>query len=160
MTATFETAPATVHRGEDELPFVDLGEGNHLQLLQVDLATGVWIVRNRFEPGTVVQTHKHTGHVYAFTQTGSWYYAETPDQVNTKGSFLYEPAGSVHTLTVPDSNDGLTDVWFTIYGANLNLDAEGNVELVVDAHAIYPFYVALCEDQHAMTDPPVYVINP
>ncbi|MGI8711399.1 MAG: 2,4'-dihydroxyacetophenone dioxygenase family protein [Acidimicrobiales bacterium] len=160
MTATFEAAPATVHRGEGDLPFVDLGDGNHLQLLQVDLATGIWIVRNRFRPGTVVQTHKHTGHVYAFTQTGCWYYRETPDQVNTAGSYLYEPAGSTHTLTVPEANEGETDVWFTIYGANLNLDEEGNVELVIDAHAILPFYQAMCADQHGISDPPVYVINP
>lgn len=160
MTATFETAPATVHRGENELPFVDLGDGVKLQLLQVDLATGVWIVRNRFDPGTTVQTHKHTGHVNAFTQTGSWYYAETPEQVNTAGSYLYEPAGSVHTLTVPASNEGITDVWFTIYGANLNLDAEGNVELVIDAHGILQFYKMMCEAEHGIADPPVYVINP
>ena len=157
---TIEAAPVTVHRGEHDLPFVDLGDGNHLQLLQVDLATGIWIVRNRFEPGCVVQTHKHTGHVNAFTQTGSWFYAETPDQVNTAGSYLFEPAGSVHTLTVPDTNDGLTDVWFTIYGANLNLDANGNVDLVIDAHGILPYYQALCADQHGRADPPVYVIKP
>ena len=30
-----------------------------MQLLQVDLASGVWVVRNRFDPGTTVQTHKH-----------------------------------------------------------------------------------------------------
>ncbi len=160
MTATFEAAPTTVHRGEDELPFIDIGDGATLQLLQVDLANGVWVIRNRFQPGTVVQTHQHTGHVHAFTQSGSWHYAETPDQVNTKGSFLYEPAGSVHTLTVPETNDDVTDVWFTIHGANLNLDAAGNVELIIDAHMILPFYRAVCADQFAMPDPPVYVIAP
>ncbi len=160
MTATFEAAPLTVHRGEADLPFVDLGDGVGLQLLQVDLATGIWVLRNRFAPGTVVQTHKHTGHVYAFTQAGSWYYAETPDQVSTAGSYLFEPAGSVHTLTVPDTNDVDTDVWFTIYGANLNLDADGNVEMVIDAHLILPFYRAMCEEQHGLADPPVYVIEP
>lgn len=67
---------------------------------------------------------------------------------------LDEPAGSVHTLTVPATNDGLTDVWFTISGANLHLDAEGRLELVIDAHGIIPFYVAMC------VDPPVYVIAP
>lgn len=154
-----ETAPPTIHRGEKDLPFVDLGEGNHLQLLQVDLATGIWIVRNKFEPGTTVQTHKHTGHVYAFTQTGSWHYLESPEAVNTAGSYLYEPAGSTHTLHVPESNDGVTDVWFTIYGANLNLDANGQVELVIDAHGILPYYKILCEQQHGIADPPVVVVQ-
>ena len=53
---------------------------------------------------------------------------------------LYEPAGSVHTLTtdVSDSS-GPTDIWFAIRGANLNLDKEGEVESIVDASSIYPF---------------------
>lgn len=58
------------------------------------------------------------------------------------------------SLKSATTNDGLTDVSFTISGANLNLDAEGNVELVIDAHGILPFYVAMS------ADPPVYVIAP
>lgn len=157
--AITESEPQTILRNEADLPFVDLGDGSLIQLLQVDLATGIWIVRTKFRPGATIQTHKHTGHVYAFTQTGSWYYLETPDYVNVAGSYLYEPAGSTHTLHVPDTNTELTDVWFTIYGANLNLGPDGNVEFVVDAHAIYGIYQAFCAAQHGVTDPPVVVIN-
>jgi quercetin dioxygenase-like cupin family protein len=157
--AMTEAAPQTILRNESDLPFVDFGDGSTLQLLQVDLATGIWIVRSRFAAGATIQTHKHTGHVYAFTQSGSWYYLETPEFVNQAGSYLYEPAGSVHTLHVPETNTEVTDVWFTIYGANLNLDKDGNVELVIDAHTIYAFYNALCAQQHGVSDPPVVVIN-
>lgn len=153
-----ETAPTALHRGEEALPFVDLGDAGLLQLLQVDLANGVWVIRNQFRPGLTLQIHKHTGHVYAFTQAGRWHYLETPDAVNVAGSYLYEPAGSVHTLHVPPDNDGTTDVWFTIHGANLNLDAAGNVEMVIDAGFMLDFYRALCADQHGVTDPPVIVI--
>ena len=159
MAAVFETAPATILRREEDLPFVDLPDGTAIQLLQVDLATGIWVIRSHFPPGVSVQTHKHTGHVYAFTQSGSWFYRETPDLVNVAGSYLFEPAGSVHTLQVPDTNDGITDVWFTIYGANLNLDANGNVEVVIDAHTLLPFYRLLCQEQHGIEDPPVVVID-
>jgi quercetin dioxygenase-like cupin family protein len=154
-----ETAPQTIHRGEADLPFVDLGDGVELQVLQVDLAQGVWIIRNRFAPGTSVQIHRHTGHVYAFTQAGSWHYLESPEAVNVAGSFLFEPANSVHTLQVPDTNDGVTDVWFTIYGANLNLDADGNVEMVIDAQTVLDFYRAFCAEQHGIEDPPVIVLE-
>ena len=154
-----ETAPQTIHRGEVDLPFVHVDEGVELQVLQVDLAQGIWVIRNRFAPGTSVQIHKHTGHVYAFTQSGSWYYLESPEAVSTAGSYLFEPAGSVHTLHVPESNDGVTDVWFTIYGANLNLDVDGNVEMVIDAHVILPVYRAFCGEQHGIDDPPVIVIE-
>ena len=51
---TIETAPTATHRGEEELPFVDLGDGTLLQLLQVDLAVGVWVIRSRFAPGTTI----------------------------------------------------------------------------------------------------------
>lgn len=136
--------PKAMHRGESENPFVALGDGTHLQLLQVNVEAGLWVIRTRFEPGVVVPTHKHTGEVFAFTISGSWHYREYPE-VNVAGSYLYEPAGSVHTLTVPADNDGLTDVWFAIYGANLNLDADGNVESVVDAGLVRDSYFALCE---------------
>jgi quercetin dioxygenase-like cupin family protein len=154
-----ETAPTAVHRGEEELPFVDLGEGVLLQLLQVDLASGVWIVRNRFAPDTTIQRHKHTGHVYAFTQRGRWHYLESPEAVNVPGSYLYEPAGSVHTLHVPADNEGETDVWFAIHGANLNLRDDDSVELVVDAHGILPFYRVMCAEQFGVEDPPVVVVE-
>src|SRR3954452_10724998 len=112
--STMMTPQTAIHRGEAELPFVDVGDGLNLQLLQVDLKQGIWIVRTRFSPGTVIQTHRHTGHVYAFTISGKWLYREYPDVINTAGSYLYEPAGSVHTLTVPEDVGELTDVWFAI----------------------------------------------
>ncbi|MDE0699592.1 MAG: cupin [Acidimicrobiaceae bacterium] len=134
------------HLGEEEIPWVDTGTGVELKLVQADIEAGLWIVRNRFAPGVVVQKHKHTGQVYGYTLTGAWMYAEY-DYVNRAGSFLYEPAGSEHTLTVLDDNTELTDVWFQIYGSNLNLDAEGNVESITDAEGIYAAYMAMCEAQ-------------
>jgi hypothetical protein len=150
---TLMDIPTALHRGEDELPFVTIDEGIELQLLQVDIPNGLWVIRNRFQPGSKVQKHKHTGQVFAFTQSGSWKYAEYPE-ANTAGSYLFEPAGSEHTLIVPDTNTEVTDVWFAIYGANLNLDADGNVDLVIDAKMVLDFYVALCGAQ-GITDPPV-----
>jgi 2,4'-dihydroxyacetophenone dioxygenase len=91
-----------------------------------------------------VQTHKHTGPVYAFTTSGAWKYKES-EFVNRAGSFLYEPAGSVHTLIVPDDNTEPTDVFFAIWGANLNLDADGNVESIIDAGLILQAYYLMCE---------------
>ena len=138
--------PRAIHRGEDELPFVDIGDGSSIQLLQVDIEAGLWVLRTRFVPGITIPTHKHTGEVFAFTIAGRWKYLEYPE-VNTAGSYLYEPAGSIHTLTVPDDVEGLTDVWFAIYGANLNLDDDGNVTSVIDAGFMRDVYFALCEGQ-------------
>ena len=110
-------------------------------------ATAVTIInRNRFQPGTTIPRHKHTGEVFAVTFSGSWKYLEYPE-VNTAGSYLFEPAGSIHTLTVPETNTEITDVWFAIRGANLNLDDDGNVVSVVDAQVVRDVYLAMCEER-------------
>ena len=138
-------APSAIHLGEDDIPWVQAGN-LELKVVQVKINEGLWVVRNRFQPGVVVQKHKHTGPVYAFTLSGAWKYAES-EYVNRAGSYLYEPAGSVHTLTVPEDNTEVTDVWFAIYGANLNLDDDDNVESITDAAGVYAGYMAMCESQ-------------
>ena len=139
--AVVESAPTAVHIGDDELPFVEIGNGNKLKVLQVKEREGLWIVENIFQTGYAVQTHRHTGPVYAYTVSGAWKYREY-DYVNRAGSFLYEPAGSVHTLECVEDD---TQVWFQMYGANLNLDADGNVESVFDGPGTLEAYYALCE---------------
>ena len=130
-----------VHRGADELPFVEIGDGNKLKVIQVDVGEGLWIVENIFQKSYAVQTHKHTGPVYAYTTRGAWKYREY-DYVNRAGSFLYEPAGSVHTLECIEDD---THVWFQMYGQNLNLDADGNVESVFDGPGTLEGYYLLAE---------------
>lgn len=136
--------PTALHRAEKDLPFVVYQEGVDFQLLHADVEAGLWVIRTRFQPGVTIQRHKHTGEVFAFTLTGSWKYFEYPE-VNTAGSYLYEPAGSIHTLHVPATNTEVTDVWFAIRGANLNLDEDGKVESVLDAGAVLEIYMGLCE---------------
>lgn len=140
-------ATHAIHIGSDDLPFVDIGDGSHLQLLQVDLNQGIWVVRVKFKPGTQVDTHYHTGPVYAVTRSGRWFYKEYPEYENTAGSYLFEPAGSVHTLTVPADQDEDVDVWFAVYGSNVNMDENGQVISVVDAPSILAIYRTICAEQ-------------
>lgn len=144
--------PTAAHRGADELPFVDMGGGNLLKVLQVDVAEGLWIVENVFQSGFAVQTHRHTGPVYGYTTSGAWKYAEY-EYVNRAGSFLFEPAGSVHTLQCIEDD---TRVWFQIYGVNLNLDADGKVESVTDGPGTLASYYERCEAA-GLPRPPVLV---
>ncbi len=139
-----EAIPSAVHRDDESLPYLTIDQGIEIKVLQIKVKEGLWVIRNRFAPGAKVQTHKHTGGVFAFTTRGAWRYRES-DFVNTAGSYLYEPAGSVHTLMVPEQNTEPTEVWFAITGANLNLDANGNVEMVIDAGLVLNFYLAGCE---------------
>jgi quercetin dioxygenase-like cupin family protein len=137
---TMTEIPTAVHIGADDLPWADIGGGSKMKVLQVKEREGLWIVQNIFQAGYEVQKHKHTGPVWGYTVSGAWKYKEY-DYVNRAGSFLYEPAGSVHTLQCIEDD---TLVWFHMYGANLNLDAEGNVESVIDgAGSLQAYYMLL-----------------
>ncbi len=133
--------PTAVHLGRDDLPFVDIGGGAKFKVIQVDAAQELWIVENILQAGYVVQTHRHTGPVYGYTTSGAWRYQEYAD-VNRAGSFLFEPTGSTHTLECIEDD---THVWFQMYGKNLNLDADGNVESVFDGPSSLEAYLLLCE---------------
>ena len=135
--ALIESAPTAVHVGADELPFVEIGDGNLLKVIQVKEREGLWIVENVFQAGFEVQKHRHTGPVWGYTTSGAWKYKEY-DYVNRAGSLLYEPAGSVHTLQCIEDD---TRVWFHMYGVNLNLDANDNVESVADGAGTLAFYL-------------------
>jgi len=144
--------PEAVHIGGEELPFVDIGDGSLLKVLQVRPKEGLWIVENIFQAGYAVDTHRHTGPVFGYTRSGAWKYKEY-DYVNRAGSFLYEPAGSVHTLTCIEDD---TQVWFQMYGCNINLDADGNITSVVDGSLTLEFYLAMCREM-GHPNPPVIV---
>jgi quercetin dioxygenase-like cupin family protein len=137
------TPANAIHIGANDLPFVEIGGGSKLRVLQVKRGEGLWIIENVFTKGYEVQTHRHTGPVFGYTTSGAWKYKEY-DYVNRAGSFLYEPAWSVHTLQCLEDD---TRVWFQMYGANLNLDANGKVDSVADGPTTLEFYFAACEAQ-------------
>jgi len=156
MTDTIEPATTTgpvptvglthaMHIGDSELPWIEARDGASIQLLQVDLNLGLWVLRTRFPPGYQVTKHYHTGSVFAVTLAGCWYYKEYPDFKNTAGSYLFEPAQSVHTLMVDADTEEVTDVWFAIYGSNVNMDDNGEVVSITDAQKMLSFYRGECE---------------
>lgn len=135
--------PAATHRAEKDLPFVEIMKGVAVQVVHADIKLGIWVTRMRAQPGVTLTRHKHTGEVFAFTLAGSWKYHEYPE-INTAGSYLYEPPGSIHTLHVLESNVGVTDVWFAIRGANLYLNASDAIESMADATGALQRYLDAC----------------
>ena len=128
ITTPVHGADAVRLVGDDDAPWADTGMGVLLKVVRFDSQRGTWVILNRFKPGVQLQTHRHTGSVDAFTSAGRWHYLEYDFYV-TPGSYLFEPANSVHTLHVPEDNTGDTDVCFIIEGALLNL-ARGRVRRV------------------------------
>lgn len=124
-----------------------LGPGSNFQPLFLDPEVGVWVLLATFPAGVELPIHLHTGPVHAYTLQGKWIYKEYPDQPQTAGSYLYEPASSVHTLKVPDDNTELSVVLFVIYGANVSFTDDGKFHSVLDAVTVMNLTKQLAEAQ-------------
>ncbi|MGH8784605.1 MAG: 2,4'-dihydroxyacetophenone dioxygenase family protein [Cupriavidus necator] len=109
--------------------------GSTIIPLFLDRENGVWVLYGKFEPGTTLPPHFHTGTVHFFTTKGQWNYIEYPEDPQTAGSYLYEPGGSVHTFSVPADAKEPAEGFMVVYGANV-IFSEGEFQSVRDAGAI------------------------
>jgi 2,4'-dihydroxyacetophenone dioxygenase len=145
----------------NQLPVLQnaLGPGVDFQPLFLDPSNGVWCIRALFAPGITLPSHLHTGPVHAYTLSGCWYYAEHPDQPQTAGSYLYEPASGIpHLFRTPEDNTEVTEIIFTVFGANVNFDENGGFHSVMDASFIEGLVKHLAASQGL--DGVTYVRNP
>lgn len=122
-----------------ELPWAELLPGIELKVLRTGEGSGRYTLMNRFAPGTVLPRHLHHGEVHAWTVEGTWGYREY-DWTATAGDYVYEPAGSVHTLVVPD-DAGPAVVQFVIDQGLDFLDDAGDVVHREDAESITTLYL-------------------
>jgi 2,4'-dihydroxyacetophenone dioxygenase len=134
---------------ENNIPLLTdtLGPGIHVKPLRLDMEAGCWVVLATFRPGAAVPLHYHTGTAEVYTLSGSWYYAEYPDQPQTAGSYLFEPAGSVHTLICPDTNTEDTVMFIRVEGANINFTEDAQFHSILDTTSIRYLTDALAEAQ-------------
>jgi 2,4'-dihydroxyacetophenone dioxygenase len=120
-----------------DLPvYHDALPGVGVQPLFLDPHNGVWVLRVLFQPGVVLPAHYHTGTVHLWTLAGRWNYREYPDQPQTAGCYLFEPGSSIHTLEVPATNTGITEIVFIVNGSNVNFDDDGNYVGMLDANTL------------------------
>ncbi|MBD0022531.1 hypothetical protein GII33_10280 [Gordonia pseudamarae] len=125
-----------------------LAPGFSLQLLAADVENGFVVFNGRFQPGTVLPTHQHTGAVHGFTSAGRWFYQEYGDaSMNVAGSYIFEPAGSVHTLETPADNTEITKATFVLYGALILIDGDGACTGIVDPTTTLAMYYNTLEQQ-------------
>lgn len=103
--------------------------GVHVTPCFLDPENGVWVLYARFDPGTVLPRHYHTGVVHFLTTKGSWNYVEYPDDVQTEGSYLYEPGGSIHQFESKEGAEG----FMVVHGANVNLNDDDSLMFIMDA---------------------------
>lgn len=140
-------APGAIAYAYDaDIPWVTVLPDVELKVLRVVEAQGLWVVRSRFAPGARIETHRHTGDVHGFTQTGCWHYEEYGIDYPA-GTYIYEPANSVHTLRANADNQGPTEVLFIMRGANLVIGENGEVVRVDDGPTTLAYYYMFCEAQ-------------
>lgn len=123
---------------EQEIPMVKdiIAPGVHFKPLRVDIEAGVWVALAIFEPGSQVPLHYHTGIAEVYTLAGSWHYLEYPDQLQTAGSYLYEPSASVHTFICPETNTEQTVIFLRVVGTNVNFTEDGAFHSMLDGPLI------------------------
>ena len=138
--------PAAILRQESDLPMVEIAPGVAIQLLQVDFDHNIRVLRAQLAPGLRLCTHIHTGHVFAWTISGRWHYLEYPES-SEANSDLYEPAGSIHTLHVPEDSTEPADVIFIVHGSNIELGATTEIEGATSAMDIARAYLQACQEQ-------------
>lgn len=96
-------------------------DGVWMRPLFFDTAHGAWVNVVRMRKEGFVSRHAHPAPVHGYVLTGSWRYAERP-WVATASSYVYEPAGDVHTLMALPG-ESMTLFW--ISGTLIELDAQG-----------------------------------
>ncbi|MFV0495634.1 2,4'-dihydroxyacetophenone dioxygenase family protein [Mycobacterium sp.] len=125
-----------------------LAPGVHFKPLRLDIEHGEWVVLAIFEPGASVPLHYHTGVAEVYTLTGCWHYYEYPDQLQTVGSYLYEPATSVHTFVTPADNTEDTLILVRVVGSNINFDNDGNFHSILATASIAFLAETLAAEQN------------
>lgn len=103
--------------------------GVHVTPCYLNPEAGVWVIYARFDADTLLPRHYHTGVVHFYTIAGSWNYLEYPDDVQTTGSYLFEPGGSTHTFSSKEGTEG----FMVVEGANINFNEDGSLMFIMDA---------------------------
>ena len=108
---------------DDERVWVPQAKDVWFRPLLLNTVTGGWCNLLRVRKSGILSRHRHPMVVVGYVIKGRWRYLEH-DWIAEEGSFVYEPPGEIHTLTVPaDCSEMIT--FFNISGAMIYLDEDG-----------------------------------
>jgi len=107
----------------DERLWVPQQENVWFRPLCLSASRGYWMNLLRVRKSGVLSRHRHPQPVHGWVLKGSWHYLEH-DWTAEEGSFVFEPPGEVHTLTVPDDCAEMI-TFFNIAGAMIYVDEQG-----------------------------------
>lgn len=107
---------------DDERVWVPQADNVWFRPLMFNTVAGGWCNLLRVRKAGILSRHRHPMIVTGYVIKGSWRYLEH-DWVAMPGSFVYEPPGEVHTLTVDSGDEMIT--FFNIQGAMIYVDEKG-----------------------------------
>ena len=128
---------------DDERVWVPQAKDVWFRPLLLNTVTGSWCNLLRVRKAGVLSRHIHPSWVTGLVLRGAWRYLEH-DWVASEGSFVYEPPGEIHTLTVPPDCDEMI-TFFSIGGAMIYLDDAGAVIGYEDVFS----KIAMCRRHYA-----------
>ena len=108
----------------DDNLWVPIAEQSWSRPLLLNTSTGYYVHILKVKRSGILQRHRHSGAVHAYVIKGSWFYPEH-DWIATEGSYVFEPPGETHTLTVPDDCQEMVTM-FTVFGSLIYVDPKGN----------------------------------
>lgn len=109
----------------DERVWVPQAENVWFRPLCLSASQGYWVNLLRVRKSGILSRHRHPAPVHGYVLEGKWKYLEH-DWVATTGSYVYEPPGETHTLTVPADVPQMITL-FHITGAMIYVDENGAV---------------------------------
>ncbi len=119
-----------VRTPEDERVWIEIEPNVWFRPLFFDMNTGSHGEILRVRRGGTLSRHRHPSPVHGYVLKGSWRYLEH-SWTATEGSYVFEPPGEVHTLTVDGDHDEMQTL-FIIMGAVLYIDDNDQVQTVED----------------------------
>jgi 2,4'-dihydroxyacetophenone dioxygenase len=125
----------------DDIPWVPQASGVWFRPLRISLGPGTWTNLIRVAGHGTVGLHRHVAPVEAWVVGGRWRYLEH-DWAARPGSYVYEPAGDVHTLATLGDEETVT--LFSVHGPIEYLGPGGEVDHVETAETKLRRYVDFC----------------
>lgn len=107
----------------DERLWVPLSEHSWSRPLHLNVTAGFYVHILKVTKAGLIQRHRHSGAVHAYTLKGRWHYLEH-DWVAEAGGYVFEPPGETHTLVVPEGCDEMLTLFF-VHGSLMFVDPQG-----------------------------------
>ncbi len=111
---------ATPAMPEDERVWVPQMKDVWFRPLLLNTVQGQWCNLLRVRKSGVLTKHLHPAPVHGYVTKGRWRYLEH-DWIAETGSYVFEPPGEIHTLTVPEDCPEMI-TFFNISGCMVYLD--------------------------------------